>query len=150
MFEKKNKIASYNGVEEMAFSRARGSNKLDQDNWDTIDVFWNNRWHYNFHMGLKLDNLSTNFDKRSNNPNEVHINLVITSNCKVLDQINDEQTHSCCLYQTKFPIEKERSNPSSGMNWWNTWLMKISKTIQLTQKKIETLVPLTRLEIAFQ
>ncbi len=39
LFEKKNKIASYNGVEEMAFSRARGSNKLDQDNWDTIDVF---------------------------------------------------------------------------------------------------------------
>jgi hypothetical protein len=43
-----------------------------------------------FTWGLKLDNLSTNFDKRSNNPNEVHINLVITSNCKVLDQINDE------------------------------------------------------------
>ncbi len=53
MFEKKNKIASYNGVEEMAFSRARGSNKLNQDNWDTIDVFWNNRWHYNFHIGFK-------------------------------------------------------------------------------------------------
>ncbi len=51
--KKKNKIASYNGVEEMGFSRARGSNKLDQDNWDTIDVFWNNRWHYNFHMGFK-------------------------------------------------------------------------------------------------
>jgi hypothetical protein len=56
----------------MAFSRAQGSNKLDQDNWDTIDVFWNNRWR----MGLKLDNLSTNFDKRSNNLNEVHIDLV--------------------------------------------------------------------------
>lgn len=27
-------------------------------------------------MGLKLDNLSTNFDKRSNNLNEVHIDLV--------------------------------------------------------------------------
>ncbi len=27
-------------------------------------------------MGLKLDNLSTNFNKRFNNPNEVHIDLV--------------------------------------------------------------------------
>jgi hypothetical protein len=43
LFEEGNKIASYNDVEEMAFSRAQGSNKLDQDHWEVNDVFQNNR-----------------------------------------------------------------------------------------------------------
>jgi hypothetical protein len=73
-----------------------------------------------------------------------------TSNCKVHDQINDEH-HNCVAYiKQNFLLRKKEVTHWLGVNWWNTWLMKISKTIQLTKKKFDTPMPLTRLEIVLQ